>query len=114
MVRIVDSKEIKKEDGTIFYALIVQGGVEVAISKESGKPYFTARKAQMASTFDLGTCKSLIGTELPGEIKKVQVIPYKYVNKETGDSFMMSHRYEYVTEEQEILQKNVVEKEMVV
>ena len=113
MVRIVDSKKIEKEDGAVFYALIVQGGVEVVVSKETGKPYFTAKKAQMASTFDEETCKSLVGTELAGTIKKVDVEPYQYVNKETGERMMLSYRYEYVSEEQTILENNVVDKELV-
>lgn len=113
MVRIVDSKEIKKEDGTIFYALIVQGGVELMKSKETGKSYFSAKRAQVASTFDKETCKSLIGTELEGTVKKVSVEPYQYVNKQTGESMMLSHRYEFMTDQEAVLHDNVVKAELV-
>lgn len=114
MVRIVDSKKIEKEDGTAFYALIVQGGVEVVISQETGKPYFTAKKAHMASTFDEETCRSLVGTELAGSIKRVSVEPFEYLNKETGERILLSHRNEYVSEDQTVLEANVVDKTVVI
>lgn len=59
----------------------------------------TARKASMSCTFDELTCQSLIGTELPGSVKKVQCEEYSYTIKDTGEIITLSHRFEYVDAE---------------
>ncbi|MDE0536942.1 hypothetical protein [Tenacibaculum sp. L6] len=112
MVRIVDFKTYKREEGTEFCVLIVQGGVEAVKSKETGKLYLTARKARVPSTFDVDTCKALLGTELEGSVKKVEVEPYEYTDEKTGDILSLTHRYEYLTKDQELLKKNVVLEEV--
>ena len=76
MVSIVDYKAFQKENGEKFYSLVVQGGVEAIKSKESGRTYLTAKTTNLACTFNEITCKSLIGTQLPGQIRKVEVEPY--------------------------------------
>jgi hypothetical protein len=50
MVRIISYKTRQKEDGTDFYLLEVQGGIEMVLSKTSGQYYATAKKATV-STF---------------------------------------------------------------
>lgn len=76
MVKIVDYKTHQREiDGEEFYALIVQGGLEAVKSKETGRTYLTARTARVSCAFDEETCKSLIGTELPGAIQKIAIEP---------------------------------------
>ena len=76
MVRIVDFAERTNSDGETFYALILQGSLEMVLSSETGHYYATAKRASITSTFDEETCKSLIGSELPGSIQKVKVDPY--------------------------------------
>jgi len=76
MVTIVDYKTFENEDEKKFHVLIVQGGLEAVKSKETGQAYFTAKTARVSCTFDENTCKGLIGTEIPGTIKKVEVEPY--------------------------------------
>lgn len=114
MVTIVNYKSFEKEDGTSFYALIVQGGVEAVKSKETGQLYLTAKTAQVSSTFDENTCKSLIGTQMEGKIKKVQVEPFEYTNALTGEITTFSERNVLVTEEDEILEKNLEEERLVI
>ena len=80
MVTIVDYKAFQKENGEKFYSLVVQGGVEAVKSKESGRTYLTAKTTNLACTFNEITCKSLIGTQLPGQIRKVEVEPYDYTD----------------------------------
>ena len=113
MVTIVDYKTLQKEDGSEFQALVVQGELEAVKSKESGKTYFTARTARVPSTFTKATCKSVLGTTFPGMIRKITVETYEYAIPETGEIISLSHRYEYVGEQEEILKSNVVEKELV-
>ena len=113
MVTIVDYKTLQKDDGSEFHALVVQGELEAVKSKESGKMYFTARTAKVPSTFSEASCKSMLGNELPGTIRKVSVEPYEYAIPESGEVITLSHRYEYVSEVESILKNNIVQKEMV-
>jgi|SRR5690554_2488259 len=114
MVTIVDYKTYQREgDGTEFHALIVQGGLEVVKSKTTNKNYFTAKTARVACTFSEETCKQLIGTELPGRIQKVTTTPYEYVIPETGEMVTLSHRNEYLSDEEAIIKDHVVNQELV-
>lgn len=113
MVTIVDYKAFQKENGEEFYSLVVQGGIEAIKSKETGRTYLTARITNLACTFNEPTCKSLIGTQLPGQIKKVEVEPYDYIDRETGEVIEMTHRYEYLSDEDAIISDNVLKKEEV-
>ena len=70
MVRIIDFKVRMNGEGEPFNALIVQGGVELVKSQETGLYYATAKKASIPSTFDVKTCESLIGQELDGSVQK--------------------------------------------
>ncbi|MFV8324683.1 hypothetical protein [Flavobacterium sp. ZS1P14] len=99
MVRIINYKKRETEDGKEFFVLELQGGIEMVKSKETGKFYVTARKASISSTFDEITCQALIGTELPGKVKKVECEAYEYVIKDTGEVITLTHRFEYVEEE---------------
>ncbi len=99
MVRIVNYQKRTTEEGKQFFTLELQGGIEIVKSQETGKSYMTARKASMSCTFDELTCQSLIGTELPGSVKKVECEEYEYTIKDTGEVITLSHRFEYVEQE---------------
>ena len=99
MVRISNYIKRTTEEGKEFYILELQGGIEVVKSRETGKNYMTARKASMSCTFDELTCQSLIGTELPGSVRKVECEEYSYTIKDTGEIITLSHRFEYVEQE---------------
>lgn len=101
MVRIIGFKQREKEDGTPFFILELQGGVEMIRSTETGQFYATAKKAYVTSTFDEQTCKALIGTEISGTIVKKEVEPYSYVVKETGEELILTHRWLFVPESKE-------------
>ena len=98
MVTIADYKTYQREDGTDFCVLVVKGEVEAVKSKETGRLYLTAKTANVACTFDAPMCQALIGTEMDGRIKKVAVDPYEYAIPETGEIITLSHRYEFVSE----------------
>ena len=99
MVRIVNYKERQKEDGTSFFVLELQGGIEMVISRVTGNFYATAKKAFIPSTSDEQTCTGLIGTEMPGSIIKEACEPFEYVVKETGEELTLSHIRVYVAED---------------
>lgn len=113
MVKIVDFKTYQKDDGTEFCALVVQGGIEAIRSKETKRMYFTARTVNVPCTFNETTCEALIGTDFPGSIQKVQVEPYDYMIPGTGEVIELSHRYEYSSEEINLLEESFVKKELV-
>jgi len=113
MVKIVDFKTYQKDDGTEFYALVVQGGIEAVKSKETERTYFTARTVNVPCTFNEATCNALIGTDFPGSIQKIEVEPYDYAIPDTGELITLSHRYQYVSKGAGIVKDNVVEKELV-
>lgn len=107
MVQITDYKVYKKENGEEFFSLIVQGGVEAVVSKETGRTYLTARTARVSCTFNETTCLSLIGTSLPGKIVQLEVEPYEFTIEETGEVIQRNHRYEYMSDENAIIAENV-------
>ena len=114
MVTIVDYKTYQREDGSEFHVLVVQGGVEAVKSKETGRLYLTARTAKVPCTFDEITCDALKGTTFSGSIRKVIVPPYDYVVPSTGEIINLTHRYEYVDDEESVVSKNVIEDALVV
>lgn len=100
MVRIIAFKKREKEDGTPFFILELQGGVEMSLSK-AGQYYATAKKAYVTSTFDEQTCKALVGTEMAGTIVKKEVEPFTYVVTQTGEELILNHRWVFVPEQEE-------------
>jgi hypothetical protein len=107
MVRITNYQRRVTEQGKEFFTLELQGGIEVVKSQETGRSYMTAKKASMSCTFDELTCQSLLGTELPGAVKKVQCEEYSYTNRETGEVITLSHRFEYTDTEEPVVTKDV-------
>lgn len=114
MVTIMDYKILEKENGEQFFALEVQGGVEIVKSQDTGRNYLTARKATVPCTFNETICKSLIGQELPGCIVKVDVEEYEYEVPGTGEVITLTHRYEFVNEEDALLKSQMVDADEVV
>lgn len=50
--------------------LILQGKIQPVISQTTGRPYLTARETSIPCTFDIDQAKSLIGSELKGDIER--------------------------------------------
>jgi hypothetical protein len=103
MVRVIEYKLRLNSEGKPFLSLILQGGIEI-VRSANGNVYATAKKASLATTFDEATCKSLIGSEMPGTIQKEECEPYQYTVEDTGEVLMLSHRYVYVEQEQPVKQ----------
>ena len=98
MVTVADYRQRENRDGEPFYALILEGDIEMVQSDQTGKFYATAKRASMPSTFDEATCQKLIGKQMPGDIQKVDCEPYEFTIPDTGEVIMLRHRYEYVPE----------------
>jgi len=100
MVTIVDYRKRQRKSGEEFFALILQGGVEFVLSKETGRFYATAKKASMSCTFDEQTCKSLVGSQFPGSVQKLKCDPYEYLVEDTGKVLNLEHRWVYTKEDE--------------
>ena len=98
MVTVKGYREVEKQDGTTFISLELNGGLEMVQSSNTGKFYGTIRKANLATTFDAETAKSLVGQELKGDIVRVSCDPYEYVSPTTGEVMMLQHTYAYQPE----------------
>ena len=107
MVRIINYKERHKDDGTSFFVLEVQGGIEMVMSQITGKFYATAKRAFIPSTFDEQTCMALIGTEMNGNIIREECEPFTFTVKETGEEITLSHRWVYTQETSSPIQQQV-------
>jgi hypothetical protein len=79
--------------------LQVEGGVKTTVSQNSGKAYLSTLKASVFAAVDEEVAKAMIGHQLPGTIKQLQVEPYQIVNDETGEVRVYNHRSEYVPDE---------------
>lgn len=110
MVVVKEVKSYESNQGKEFFGLIVQSGAIPVRSKDSGRIYLTAKTAFVPTTFDELMCESLIGTEFPGTIKQISCEDYDFTIKETGEVVTMNHRWEYVDDSLEIIEKQVVEK----
>lgn len=106
MVRIINYKKRQAEDGREFFVLEITGGIEMIKSNETGQFYATAKKATIPTTFDEETCIGLVGSDLPGKISKVEVEPYSYFVKETGEELILTHRWVYDSEESPFKEKS--------
>jgi hypothetical protein len=98
MVTIVGFEKRKAPNKKEFTVLNLQGSIEVVISKETGRPYLTARKTSIPCTFDETLAKTLVGTSLPGEIERKEVAPYEFVIPGTKKKIKLNHSYQYSAE----------------
>ena len=98
MVTVTNYHVRQRKDGKEFVSLTLQGDMEMVQSQETGKFYATARKCSITSTFDEQTAKNLIGTMMPGIIKRVESDPYDFTIQDTGEVIKLAHSYEYAPE----------------
>lgn len=99
MVKVIGYKQRKREDGTSFFVLELDGGLDIIRSSSSGQFYATSKKTTIPSTFNEVQCEALIGTEINGSIVKDECDPYEYVVKETGEEIILHHRWVYSPDE---------------
>jgi hypothetical protein len=107
MVKIIDYLKKQKKDGSEYILLIVQGGIEMVKSHTSGLFYAKAQKAVLPTTFNETTCKSLIGSDIPGTVIKIDSDPYSFTNKDTGEIVTLNHRFIYIPEPVDVLEEQV-------
>ena len=95
MITVTNYVERLRKDGSSFIALEITGGVELVQSQSNGRYYATVRKCSIPSTFDENIAKAMIGQRLEGDIVKVIVQPYDFINKKTGEVMKLQHSWAY-------------------
>ena len=99
MVNVIDyAVRQRKDDGSTFIALILQGGLSLVKSQNTGNYYATVKQCSIPSTFDETTAKQMVGERVPGSVVKKQCDTYERTNKETGEVLELSHRWVYLPE----------------
>ena len=112
MLKIIEVAPRVNSDGEQFFALILQDGLQLVKSKETGNYYATAKSTSITSTFTEEVAKSMIGSEIPGTIQKVSCPEYEYTIKDTSEVIQLQHRWEYFPEGETVPEEaKVVEKE---
>jgi hypothetical protein len=113
MVTIVGYRERQNLAGVKFYSLVLQGGLEMVKSKQTGRYYATAKRASVTSTFIEEYCKELIGQKIPGSIQRISCEPYDFIIPETGELVKLDFRWIYLKEgetvDQVVLEEKVVQ-----
>ncbi len=99
MLTITNYHLRNREDGSSFFSLEIEGGLEMVQSQQTGRFYATVKKVFITSTFDESTCAKLIGTSIPGAIAKEDCDPYQYTHKETGEIITMTTQNVYIPQE---------------
>ena len=95
MVQVTNFFEVETSAGKTFISLELTGGLELVQSQTTGKMYATVRKCRIPSTFDANIAKMMVGTQLDGEVVRVETDSYDYVNKRTGEVMSLQHSYAY-------------------
>ena len=98
MVTVIDYAKRQRNDGGEFYALILQGGLSLVQSRNTGNFYATVKKCSIPSTFDEATAKEMVGEKVPGSVQKKSCEPYEFVAKDTGELVQLDYRWVYLPE----------------
>lgn len=105
-------KRTSKKTGKDFYVLELAGGLDPVKSAE-GKLYFTSRTCTVPSSFDEQTCKSMLGLQIPGSIRKVECPEYEYTIPSTNQTVTLNYKWEFVENPQEVMQQQLISEELV-
>lgn len=95
MVTITNALERVKKDGSTFTVLEISGGAELILSQTTQRYYATVRRCTIPFTGTMDVANMLIGQKIDGEIVKVIVPPYDFVNQRTGEIMKLQHSYAY-------------------
>jgi hypothetical protein len=98
MVTVTNYAERQRKDGSSFIVLEITGGLELVQSSSSNNYYATVRKCTIPSTFSAQIAQTLVGTQIAGNIVRINVPPYEFVNKRTGEIMQLQHGYSYQPE----------------
>ena len=109
MVKIIDFVKRTNKEGIAFNSLILQSGIELVKSRETGRYYATAKRTSITSTFDDAMCQSLIGTQIPGSVQRVDTQLYDFTVPGTREVLKLTHRWVYLKEGESVQEKVIAD-----
>ncbi len=80
MVTVTNYTSRQRKDGSTFQVLELSGSLELIQSQETGRFYATVRKTTIPCTFNESVAKGLVGTQMKGDVVRVQVDAYDFTN----------------------------------
>jgi len=95
MVTIKSFSKRETKNGRSFISLELIGLVELVQSANTGKFYATVRKCSIPATFDELVASALVGTQMPGDIVRIECDPYSYTIQATGEVVSLQHTFGY-------------------
>lgn len=98
MITVSNYHVRKRKDGGTFISLTLTGGLEMVQSQSTGQWKAVVRKCQIPSNLDEAMSKIFIGTQMPGQIVRVQSEPYDIVDERTGQAITLTHSWAYMPE----------------
>ena len=98
MVTIIGFQKRTNAEDQEFNVLVLQGGIELIKSSETGNYYASAKRATITCTFDERMCRQLIGSKLPGTVKRVPCEEYDFSIPGTEEVVKLNHAYKYSAE----------------
>lgn len=98
MVTVTNYVVRKTKDERTFISLELSGKVELVQSQDTGKFYATKRRCSIPSTFEEHVARSIIGTQIEGEIVRVESDPYDFTNPKTGEVMTLAYSWAYQPE----------------
>ena len=113
MVTVIGFQKRTNAEGQDFNVMVLQGGIELIKSSETGNYYGTAKRATITCTFDDRMCKQLVGTRLPGKVQRVSCPEYEFLVPGTNEKLKLNHTYRYdaepATAEEHVYQEEVLQ-----
>ena len=95
MVTVTNYAVRQRKDGSTFITLELTGSVELVQSQTNGRFYATVRKCNVPCTFEANIANAMVGQRIEGDIVKVIVEPYEFLNKQTGEVLKLQHSWAY-------------------
>lgn len=96
MVKIIDAQtRVNAKTKEEYSVIVLMGESQILNSKANGKPYLTAKKVTIPTTLDQAQIKDLIGTNLPGEILKVDCPEYEIKMPNSNKKVKITHTFQY-------------------
>ena len=97
---IVKDYHLREGETENYVTLELEGDIEMVQSQNTGRFYATARKCCIFSTFDEDTAIRMVGTKIAGQIIRVPCEPIDYKIPHTGEVIKLTHRWDYIPEEE--------------
>lgn len=96
MVKIIGSEtKVNPKTKEQYNVIVLMGNVEVLKSKATGKPYLTSKRVIMPTTLTSEQAADLVGTNLPGDIEKVDCPEYEIKMPNSKKVVKITHTFQY-------------------